>query len=74
VLTEGSSSSSSSSELSDAKSEATTLVELLEGRQAALTATLESQFAEMRASVWQSEDSLQAAVQVGLGPRGSTGG
>ena len=57
--------SSSSSELSDARSEAATLVELLEDRQAALTGTLDSQFAEMRASVWQSEDSLQASVQVG---------
>jgi len=55
--------SSSSSELSDARSEAATLVELLEGRQVALTGTLDSQFAEMRASVWQSEDSLQASVQ-----------
>lgn len=53
-----------STEASDALSECVTLVELLEGRQAALTATLEGQFPELRATVWQSEASVQAAVQV----------
>jgi hypothetical protein len=40
------------------------LVELLQSRQAALAATLEGAFPELRATVWQSEASVQAAVQV----------
>lgn len=44
-------------------------MELLEGRQAALAATLEGAFPELRATVWQSEASVQAAVQV----RGAAG-
>lgn len=51
-------------EAADALSECSTLVELLESRQAALAATLEGAFPELRATVWQSEASVQAAVQV----------
>ena len=60
-------------EASDALGECSTLVELLEGRQAALAATLEGAFPELRCTVWQSEASVQAAVQVRAahGPRGS---
>lgn len=51
-------------EAADALAECSTLVELLESRQAALAATLEGAFPELRATVWQSEASVQAAVQV----------
>jgi MoxR-like ATPase len=53
-----------SAEAADALAECGTLVELLQGRQAALAATLEGAFPELRATVWQSEASVQAAVQV----------
>jgi hypothetical protein len=53
-----------SSEAADALAECGTLVELLQSRQAALAATLEGAFPELRATVWQSEASVQAAVQV----------
>ena len=53
-------------EAADALGECSTLVELLEARQAALAATLEGAFPELRATVWQSEASVQAAVQVRL--------
>lgn len=61
-------------EAADALAECSTLVELLEARQAALAATLEGAFPELRATIWQSEASVQAAVQVsatalGSGPR-----
>lgn len=49
----------------DALAECSTLVELLEARQGALAATLEGAFPELRATVWQSEANVQAAVQVG---------
>ncbi|WIA29519.1 hypothetical protein OEZ86_012019 [Tetradesmus obliquus] len=52
-----------SAEAADALAECGTLVELLQGRQAALAATLEGAFPELRATVWQSEASVQAAVQ-----------
>lgn len=45
--------------------EADTLVQLLEARNASLCNTLEGGYPELRASVWQSEASVQAAVQVG---------
>lgn len=51
-------------EAADALAECSTLVELLEARQVALTATLEGAFPELRATIWQSEASVQAAVQV----------
>jgi hypothetical protein len=51
-------------EAADALAECSTLVELLEARQAALAATLEGAFPELRATIWQSEASVQAAVQV----------
>lgn len=56
--------SSSSSEAAELAGECATLVELLEARQAALAATLDGAFPELRATVWQSEASVQAAVQV----------
>jgi hypothetical protein len=53
-----------SAEAADALAECGTLVELLQNRQAALAATLEGAFPELRATVWQSEATVQAAVQV----------
>lgn len=53
-----------SAEAADALAECSTLVQLLEARQATLAATLEGAFPELRATVWQSEASVQAAVQV----------
>jgi len=55
-----------STEAADALAECVTLIELLEGRQAALAATLEGAFPELRTTVWQSDASVQAAVQVRL--------
>jgi hypothetical protein len=55
----------SAADAAEAAAEAATLVELLEARVAALAATLEGAFPELRATVWQSEGSVQAAVQVG---------
>ena len=45
------------------RGEAAQLVELLSLRQAGLAATLDGAFPELRASIWQSQDSVQAAVQ-----------
>ncbi|KAI8473622.1 MAG: AAA domain-containing protein [Monoraphidium minutum] len=53
----------SAADAAEAAAEAATLVELLEARQAALAAALDGQFPELRATVWQSEASVQAAVQ-----------
>lgn len=53
-----------SAEVGEALSEAGMLVELLSERHADLAAALEGQFPELRATVWQSEGSVQAAVQV----------
>lgn len=50
-------------EAADALTECSTLVELLKARQAALAATLEGAFPELRSTIWQSEASVQAAVQ-----------
>ncbi|KAK9817098.1 hypothetical protein WJX72_009532 [[Myrmecia] bisecta] len=50
-------------ELPDAREEAASVVELLEMRQASLATTLDGQFPELRNSIWQSEASVQAAVQ-----------
>lgn len=47
----------------DAILEASSLVELLEGRQRSLAITLEGDFQELRTTVWQSEGSVQSAVQ-----------
>ena len=38
-------------------------MEILESRQAGLTATLDGGFPEMRSTAWQSDASVQAAVQ-----------
>lgn len=62
-----------SAEAADALAECATLVELLQGRQAALAATLEGAFPELRATVWQSEASVQAAVQVRMCESGGSG-
>lgn len=53
----------SAADAAEAAAEAATLVELLEGRQAALAAALDGAFPELRATVWQSEASVQSAVQ-----------
>ena len=50
-------------EAAEAHSEARNLVELLELRAGALAQELDGGFPELRASVWQSEASVQAAVQ-----------
>lgn len=55
-------------ELADARAEAASLVELLELRAGSLAATLgggagAAGFPELRGTVWQSEASVQAAVQ-----------
>ena len=39
------------------------MVEILESRQGGLASTLDGNFPELRATVWQSEASVQAAVQ-----------
>ena len=54
-----------SAESAEALEEARTLVGLLSERHAGLAAALEGQYPELRATVWQSEASVQAAVQVG---------
>ena len=46
------------------KREAAQVVELLDLRQGGLTQTLDGSFPELRHSVWQSEISVQSAVQV----------
>ncbi len=43
--------------------EGASVVELLQQRQAGLSATLGQQFPEMRNTTWQSESSVQAAAQ-----------
>ena len=43
--------------------EGASVVELLQQRQAGLSSTLGQQFPEMRATIWQSESSVQAAAQ-----------
>lgn len=53
-----------SPEMADARSEAGTLVELLESRHAAITYSLDGAFPELRDTTWQSEASVQSAVQV----------
>ncbi|PRW59240.1 ATPase associated with various cellular activities AAA_5 [Chlorella sorokiniana] len=50
-------------ELEEARKEAAALVELLDLRQGSLAATLDGGFPELRDTVWQSEASVQAAVQ-----------
>lgn len=55
----------SAADAAEAAAEAATLVDLLESRVGALAATLDGAFPELRATVWQSESSTQAAVQVG---------
>jgi hypothetical protein len=50
-------------ELAETRTEASQLVELLDLRQGGLTATLEGGFPELRATAWQSLQSVQAAVQ-----------
>lgn len=50
--------------MTDARSEADTLVSLLEARHAAICYSLDGGFPELRDTVWQSEASVQGAVQV----------
>ncbi|KAL4425569.1 hypothetical protein ABPG75_009585 [Micractinium tetrahymenae] len=50
-------------EVEEARRECASLVELLDLRQGGLAATLDGGFPELRATVWQSEASVQAAVQ-----------
>lgn len=51
-------------ELEETRREAAAVVELLDLRQGGLAQTLDGDFPELRTSVWQSEGSVQAAVQV----------
>ena len=51
-------------DLEETKREAAQVVELLDLRQGGLTQTLDGGFPELRNSVWQSEVSVQSAVQV----------
>lgn len=51
-------------ELEETRQEAASVVELLDLRQGGLAQTLDGGFPELRTSVWQSEGSVQAAVQV----------
>lgn len=51
-------------DLEETKREAAQVVELLDLRQGGLTQTLDGGFPELRTSVWQSEISIQSAVQV----------
>ncbi len=51
-------------DLEETKREAAQVVELLDLRQGGLTQTLDGGFPELRTSVWQSEISVQTAVQV----------
>ena len=51
-------------DLEETKREAAQVVELLDLRQGGLTQTLDGGFPELRNSVWQSEISVQSAVQV----------
>lgn len=54
--------------MEETKREAAQVVELLDLRQGGLTQTLDGGFPELRNSVWQSEVSVQAAVQVRMLP------
>lgn len=51
-------------DMEETKREAAQVVELLDLRQGGLTQTLDGSFPELRNSVWQSEISVQSAVQV----------
>ncbi len=51
-------------ELAETQREAAQVVELLDLRQGGLAQTLDGGFPELRTSVWQSEGSVQSAVQV----------
>lgn len=53
----------SSDEMSEIKDEIASLVTLLDSRLAGLIGNLEGQFPELRSTVWQSEGTVQAAVQ-----------
>jgi len=57
-----------SHEVQEAANEAGVLVSLLEERHAALAGSLGAGFPELRASLWHSEASVQASVQVSLVP------
>ena len=53
-------------EVAEAAAECAALVELLELRQGSLAASLDGGFPDLRATVWQSEASVQAALQQGV--------
>ncbi len=53
-------------ELEETRKEAAAVVELLDLRQGGLAQTLDGNFPDLRNSVWQSESTVQAAVQVSL--------
>lgn len=55
--------SGASEELPEVRNEVTSLVELLEARHSGLTKTLDGEFPELRSTVWQSDGTVQAAVQ-----------
>lgn len=55
--------SEASAELSEVQEEVSSLVELLETRHSGLTKTMDGQFPQLRSTVWQSQGSVQAAVQ-----------
>ena len=55
-------------EVAECRDEANTLVELLQARHASLSYTLDGAFPELRTTIWQSESSVQGAVQ-GLTPQ-----
>lgn len=55
--------SGTSNELPEVRDEVSSLVDLLEARHSGLTKTLDGQFPELRSTVWQSEGSVQGAVQ-----------
>lgn len=57
-------SASAMQDMDETKREAAQVVELLDLRQGGLTQTLDGGFPELRNSVWQSEISVQSAVQV----------
>ena len=55
--------SASYDELQETRDELMSLVELLKSRHQGLTSNLEGQFPELRRTVWQSEATVQAAIQ-----------
>ncbi|CAD7704449.1 unnamed protein product, partial [Ostreobium quekettii] len=55
--------SDASAELSEVQEEVSSLVDLLETRHSGLTKTMDGQFPQLRSTVWQSQGSVQAAVQ-----------